>query len=180
VSTPRPPIYGVMAEFDTPDELVAAAHRTRQAGYRRLDAYTPYPVEGLADALHFHDNRLQIIVLIGGIVGGLTGYLMQYYAAVISYPLNIGGRPMHSWPSFIIVTFELTILFAAFAAVFCMLALNHLPMPYHPVFNVYEFVGASRNKFFLVIEARDPQYKEDATIDFMETLNPREVHEINH
>jgi hypothetical protein len=176
----RPAIYGVMAEFDTPIELVAATWKARDAGYRRMDAYSPYPVEGLHEALHFHDNRLQIIVLIGGIAGALTGYLMQYYAAVIDYPLNIGGRPLHSWPSFIIVTFELTILFAAFAAVFGMLALNHLPMPYHPVFNVAEFANASRNKFFLVIEARDSQFDVDRTTDFLESLTPREVHEISH
>jgi hypothetical protein len=176
----RPRIYGLMAEFDTPGELVEAAHKARGEGYRRMDAYSPYPIEELAEALHFHDNRLPIIVLVGGLVGAIGGYLMQYFASVIDYPLNIGGRPMHSWPSFIPVTFELTILIAAFAAVFGMLALNHLPMPYHPVFNVPEFAAASRNRFFLCIEARDPKFDLDATAEFLEGLAPREVHEVSH
>ena len=171
----RPSIYGVMAEFETPAALVAATHKATEAGYRRLDAYSPYPIEELAEALHVHDRRLPIIVLIGGIVGALTGYFMQYYASVIGYPINVGGRPQHSIPSFIVVTFELTILFAAFAAVFGMLALNHLPMPYHPVFNVKEFAGASRNRFFLCIEARDPKFELDRTRHFLETLGPLEV-----
>jgi hypothetical protein len=176
----RPATYGLMAEFDSPGELVDAAHRAREAGYRRMDAYSPYPIEELHEALHFHDNRLPIIVLIGGLTGALGGYLMQYFASVIDYPLNIGGRPMHSWPSFIPVTFELTILVAAFSAVFGMLALNHLPMPYHPVFNVPEFAAASRNRFFLCIEARDPKFDIEATAAFLEGLNPREVHEVAH
>jgi len=176
----RPGIYGLMAEFDTPGELVDATHKAREAGYRRMDAYSPYPIEELAEALHFHDRRLPLIVLGGALAGGLGGYLMQYYAAVISYPLNIGGRPLHSWPSFIPVTFELTILVAAFAAVLGMLALNHLPMPYHPVFNVPEFAGASRNRFFLCIEARDPKFDFDLTAAFLESLSPREVHEVAH
>src|SRR5215510_3598272 len=120
----RPPIYGLMAEFTTPEELLAAVHRAREGGYRHMDAYTPFPVEGLAEALGFHHNRLPLLVLAGGVIGCLSRYLMQYYIAVIEYPLNVGGRPLHSWPAFIPVTFEMTVLIAALAAVLGMLALN--------------------------------------------------------
>ena len=176
----RTPIYGLMAEFTDPTALVAAARRTREQGYRTLDAYTPFPIEELNEALDLHRNRLPLIVLIGGIIGGLTGYLMQYYIAVIHYPLNVGGRPLHSWPAFIIVTFEMTILFAGISAVLGMLALNGLPMPYHPVFNVPRFALASRNRFFLCIEARDPLFDRRRTAEFLESLQPREVSEVAH
>ena len=169
-----------MAEFDTPADLVKAAGKAREAGYRRMDAYSPYPIEEVVEALHFHDRRLPLLVVAGGIVGGLSGYLMQYYAAAVDYPLNVGGKPPHSWPMFIPVTFEMTILVAAFAAVFGMLALNKLPMPYHPVFNVPEFAMASRNKFFLCIEARDPKFDQAEVTRFLETLSPSEIHEVAH
>jgi Protein of unknown function (DUF3341) len=171
----KPPLYGLMAEFDNPTDVVEAARATYDAGYRRINAYSPYPIEELAEAIGFHKTRLPLIVLIGGIIGGLVGYGLQYYVAVIDYPLNVGGRPFHSWPSFIPITFEMTVLFAAFSAVFGMLALNKLPQPYHPVFNAPRFALASRDRFFLVIEARDPKFDHARTTKFMEGLNPKEV-----
>ena len=167
--------YGLIAEFEDPKALVAATHRAHQAGYRCMDAYSPYPIEELHEALGAHHTRLPLIVLIGGICGCLGGYALQYWVATTAYPLNIGGKPLHSWPAFIPITFECTILVAALSAVFGMLALNGLPMPYHPVFNVARFALASRNRFFLCIEARDPQFSLENTRRFLETLEPREV-----
>ena len=178
--TARPLIYGLMAEFDNPNDLLAATTRARVEGYRQMDAYTPFPVEGLAEALGFQHTRVPLIVLIGGLVGCATGYLMQYYLAAIDYPLNIGGRPLNSWPAFIPITFELTILVAALSAVLGMLALNGLPMPYHPVFHVPRFALATRDRFFLCIEATDPKFERDATRRFLERLAPREVSEVGH
>src|SRR5437868_6628290 len=154
-SSPSPALYGVMAEFARPDQLLAATRAAYEAGYRKMDAYTPYAVEGLADALGFTRTRVPLIVLIGGIVGGLTAYGMQWYSAVIDYPLNVGGRPLHSWPAFIPITFELTVLCAAIAGLIGMFWLNGLPSPYHPVFNVPGFKLATQTRFFLCIEARD-------------------------
>ena len=170
-------IYGLMAEFDSPTALVTAARHAREAGYRKMDAYSPFPIEELSEVLHHHD-RLPLLVLIGGIVGGTSGFLFQYWASAIDYPINVGGRPLLSWPSFIPVTFEMTILVAAFAAVLGMLGLNGLPMPYHPVFNVPRFEYASRNRFFLCIESSDPLFDEDVTGKFLESLEPREVCEV--
>jgi hypothetical protein len=178
--TEQPSIYGLMAEFETPADLVAAAHRAREEGYRRVDGYTPFPIEGLAEAIGFHHSRLPLVVLIGGIAGCIGGYLLQYYISVISYPLNVGGRPFHSWPSFIPVTFEMTILVAALAAVVGMLALNGLPMPYHPVFNVSRFALATRDRFFLCIEATDPLFDREGTRRFLEGLGPRGVYDVAH
>src|SRR6202030_2413041 len=166
----RDPIYGVMAEFDSAQALVDAAHATHQAGYRKIDAYSPFPIEGLAEEIGFHRDEVPLVVLIGGIIGGLTGYIMQYWMSAVDYPLNIGGKPAHSWPAFIVITFEMTILFAGISAVLGMLALNGLPMPYHPVFNVPRFALASRNRFFFCIEARDPKFDLEATRRFLETL----------
>jgi hypothetical protein len=176
--TPRPTLYGLMAEFENPTELVAAAHAARRAGYKRMDAYSPIPIEELHEAIGFHHTKLPLIVLIGGIVGGLAGYGLQYWASAIEYPLNIGGRPFNSWPAFVPITFELTILGAALSAVFGMLALNGLPMPYHPVFNAPRFALASRNRFFLCIESRDPKFDRDETQRFLERLDPRGVSEV--
>jgi uncharacterized membrane protein (Fun14 family) len=167
-----------MAEFETPTALVAAARAAREKGYRKLDAYSPFPIEELTDALHLHHNKLPLIVLLGGIIGGLAGYLLQYYVTVVYFPINIAGRPLHSWPSYIVITFETTILFAAISAVLGMLALCGLPMPYHPTFNVPRFALASRNRFFLCIESRDPLFDRATTIQFLETLEPREVSEV--
>jgi hypothetical protein len=176
----RPPIHGLMAEFTEPNELIAAARATRDAGYVRIDVYTPYPIEEVAEALHLRRTRLPLLVLIGGIIGGCAGFALQYWAATIAYPLNIGGRPFNSWPAFIPITFETTVLVAAFFAVLGMLALNGLPMPYHPVFNVPRFALASRDRFFLCIEATDPQFDREGTRRFLERLVPREVSEVDH
>jgi ActD protein len=172
-------LYGLMAEFTTPEELVAAAASAHRAGYRRMDGYTPYAVDGLAEALGFHRNRLPLVVLIGGILGGLGAFFMQYYLSVIDYPINVGGRPFNSWPSFIPVTFELTILGAAFAAVLGMLGLNGLPMPYHPVFNAPLFELATRNRFFLCIQADDARFQLDETWRFLESLGPGAISEVS-
>ena len=170
-----PPVYGLMAEFEDPNQLVAAAHRVREAGYRRVDAYSPLPIEELHDAIGFHDTKLPMIVLIGGLVGCLAGYLLQYWVSTMAYPINVGGKPLNSWPAFIPVTFECTILGAALSAVLGMLGLNGLPQPYHPVFNVARFALASRNRFFLCIEARDRKFDLAETRRFLETLEAKEV-----
>jgi hypothetical protein len=172
------PTYGLLAEFDSATALVEAGEKTRDAGYKKIDAYSPFPVEGLAEAIGFHHDLVPLVTLIGGIIGGSTGYLMQYWMSVISYPLNIGGKPYHSWPSFIIITFEMTILFAGISAVLGMLALNGLPMPYHPVFNVPRFALASKDRFFLIVFASDPKYDTAATRQFMESLHPRSIAEV--
>ena len=149
---------------------------TRQAGYNKIDAYSPFPIEGLAEEIGApHD--VPLVVLIGGIVGGLTGYLMQWWMSV-DYPINVGGKPPHSWPAFIVITFEMTILFAGISAVFGMLALNGLPMPYHPVFNVPRFAMASRDRFFLIVFSSDPKYNSAATRDFLQGLQPRSISEV--
>jgi len=173
-----PQLYGLMAEFEDPTDVVTAARRTYEEGYRRINAYSPYPIEELSEAIGFHKTILPVIVLIGGILGGLAGYLLQYYVHVIDYPLVIGGKPLHSWPAFIPITFECTILAAAFSAVFGMLALNKLPMPYHPVFNNPRFALATRDRFFLVIEARDPKFNHEETTRFLQSLNPYEVTDV--
>jgi len=168
-------IHGLMAEFEDPSALVAAAEQAYREGYRRMDAYTPFPIEELHHVLGMRETRLPLTVLIGGICGGLAGYGLQLWASAVAYPINVGGKPLHSWPAFIPVTFECTILGAALSAVLGMLALNGLPMPYHPVFNVPRFALASRNRFFLCIEARDRKFHLDHTRQFLEALGPREV-----
>jgi hypothetical protein len=170
--------YGMMAEFDSATALVEAARKTHQAGYRKVDAYSPFPIEGLAEEIGFHYNEVPLVVLIGGIVGGLSGYAMQYWMSAVDYPLNIGGKPYHSWPAFIVITFEMTILFAGISAVFGMLALNGLPMPYHPVFNVPRFSSASKDRFFLIVFSSDPKYEAAGTRDFLQGLDPRSISEV--
>jgi hypothetical protein len=159
--------YGMMAEFDNPEDLVEATRHAYERGYRMMEAYTPFPVEGLADALNFRHNKIPAVVLIGGIVGG-----------TLSYPIDVGGRPFNSWPAFIPITFEMTVLFAALSAVFGMLGLNGLPRPHHPVFNAPNFALASRNRFFLCIQARDPIFELEAVRRFLEEHHPRAVNEV--
>ncbi|MGH9759533.1 MAG: DUF3341 domain-containing protein, partial [Blastocatellia bacterium] len=171
----RPPVYGLMAEFDRPEQLVSAAGRARKAGYKKMDAYSPMPVEGLAEALGSRKTLVPLIVLIGALCGGSGGYLLQYWLSAVYYPMNIGGRPLHSWPSFIPITFELTVLLASLSAVIGMLALNGLPQPYHPVFNVARFALASRDRFFLAIESADPKFDINETRRFLEDTGSREV-----
>ncbi len=172
------PIYGLMAEFASPEALLAACRGAYAEGFRRMDAYTPFPIEGLAEAIGFRRTKVPLIVLMGGILGCLGGFYLQYWVAVIDYPINVGGRPLNSWPSFIPVTFELTVLIAALFAVFGLLALNKLPMPYHPVFNVPSFELASRNRFFLCIEASDPKFDLEQTSKFLQGTGAQGVHEV--
>ena len=173
-----PTIYGLLAEFLEPEQLIEAAHRAKAAGYRMIDAFTPFPVHGLHDAIGFHKTRLPLIVLAGGIVGALTGFGLQYWYRVIDYPMNIGGRPLNAWPVFIVIMFECTILFAALSAVLGMLALNGLPTPYHPLFNVPQFALATRDRFFLCIESRDPLFDVHQTRELLRGLGASEVSEV--
>jgi hypothetical protein len=171
-------LFGLAAEFDSPEALIDAAGRIRAAGYTRAEAYTPFPIEGLSGALGFGRTKVAMIVLIGAIVGAVGGFGMEWYANVISYPWNIGGKPPNSWPAFIPITFELGVLGAALAAVIGMLALNGLPQPYHPMFNLPQFSLASRDRFFLCIEATDPKFDMEQTRRVLEELNPIFVAEV--
>jgi hypothetical protein len=171
-------LYGLMAEFDDPTAVVEATKHAYAAGYRHMDAYSPYPIEELHHALGVHGNRLPLLVLVCGIAGALGGYALEYWSAVIAYPVNVGGRPLHSWPAFIPVAFETTVLFAALGAVVGMIVANGLPMPYHPVFNVPEFQRASRDGFFLCIEAVDPMFDVTGTRRFLESLGAKKVSEV--
>lgn len=171
-------LYGLMAEFAKPEELLRAAQTAYKAGYRKMDAYSPSQIDGVAEAIGFTKTRVPLVVLVGGILGAVTAYGMQYYSAVHDYPLNVGGRPLHSWPAFIPITFELTVLFAAFAAVIGMLAMNRLPKPYHPVFNTPEFKLASQTRFFLCLEASDIQFDRHSARHFLESLGPIVIHEV--
>ena len=171
-------IYGLMAEYASPEELMAAVKKVRAAGYTKMDAYTPFPVEGLDEEIGFKKSKLPLLVLIGGILGVTLGYGMQYWISVIDYPVMVGGKPFHSWPAFIPVTYELMILTASFFAVISMLALNGLPMPYHPVFNAPRFELASNDRFFLCIEATDPKFDREATRKVLESSHPYQVSEV--
>ena len=163
-------LYGLLAAFEQPEALLQAARQAYAAGYRKMNGYTPFPVEGLSQALGQQPTRVPLFTLIGALSGGALAYGMLYYASVISYPINVGGRPLHSWPAFIPITFELTVLGGSFAAFFGMLALNGLPHPYHPLFNAPSFSLASRDRFFLCIQARDPQFESHQTRKFLEAL----------
>ena len=175
----RSHVYGVMGEFETPDKLIHAIEKTREAGYRRFEAYSPFPVEGLSEAMGLKRNLVPLITLLGGLTGGLGGFGFQYWVAAITYPMNIAGRPLNSWPAFIPVTFELTILGASLAAVFGMLALNRLPQPHHPVFNVHRFSHATTDRFFICIEARDPKFHLADTARFLQGLQAHHVSEVS-
>jgi len=171
-------MYGFLAEFETVALLLRACEKTRDAGYTVVDAYAPFPIEGLDKAMALPKSKIPKIVLIGGIIGGLSGFLMEVYASVYSYPLNVGGRPHYSWPAFIPLTFELTVLGAGLSAAFGMLALNKLPQPYHAVFNCPAFDLASQTKFFLCIEAKDPRFDLTESRQFLESLDPVGVYEV--
>ena len=171
-------LYALVAEFDDPEKLLHAAERTREAGYKNVDAYTPFPVHGLADVLKFHDWRIPWLIFLGGLGGCAGGYALCYYVNVMDYPLNVGGRPLNSWPAFIPITFECTILLAALTAVFGMLALNGFPQPYRSIFNTPHFDRASQDRFFLAIEARDPRFDAADTFDFLRSLGADAVSEV--
>ena len=178
-SKPKPPIYGYLAEFDRSEALFACAKASRAKGYTVMEAYTPMPLHGLTEILGY-TNDLPRIVLCGGVVGAIAGFGLQYWVSVLEYPVNIGGRPLNSWPAFIVPMFETTILFAALAAVFGMLWLNGLPQPYHPVFNVPRFALSTRNRFFLCVEATDPLFDRELTRKFLEGIVPGSVTEVEH
>jgi hypothetical protein len=171
-------MWGLMAEFGGPDELVSAAETVRRQGYTRIDAFTPYPIEELSETVEPRRSKVPLITFLGGLVGALTGFFLQYWTQVIVYPMNIGGRPHNSWPAFIVVTFELTILFASVSAVVGMILVNGLPRPYHPVFNVPGFERASRDGFFLTVEATDPRFERAGTAEVLRSLGAREVNEV--
>jgi hypothetical protein len=173
-----PPLYGVMAEFENPSDLVAAARRVYSLGYRRINGYSPYPIEELSEAIGFTHTSLPLIVFIGGLVGGIGGFLMQYWIEVIDYPINVGGKPYNSWPAFIPITFETTVLMAAFSAVLGMLILNKLPQPYHPVFNLPNFAMATRDRFFLAVEANDAKFNHGEVVELLKSLNAVAVNDV--
>jgi Protein of unknown function (DUF3341) len=171
-------LFGLLAEFDSADKLVYATRRAYAAGYRAMDAYSPFPIEGLSEALGSHTNAVPLIGLFGGTAGALTGVGLQYWIHVLDLPINVGGRPLDSWPSFVPVTFELAVLFSALSMLAGLFILNGHPQPYHPVFNVAAFARASRDRFFLCLEARDPCFAHDQTQRFLEQLGPSEVTDV--
>lgn len=173
-----PSSFGLIARFDSVEALMHAAERVRDAGYTRVDAYTPFPIEGLTASLGLPKTKLPALVLAAGIIGGLTGFGMQYFAQVIHYPYNIGGKPLYSWPAWIPITFEVTILFAAFTAAIAMIVLNGLPQPYHPVFNVKGFERATEDRFFISIESTDPKFEEGAVRDLFRAAGAAEVSDV--
>jgi hypothetical protein len=171
-------LYGVIAEFAGEHEFLHAVERTHQEGYQKMDAYSPFPVEGAAEAMGFRRTWIPLIMLIGGIAGLVGGYLLQYWAAAVAYPINVGGRPLNSWPYFVPITYELTILFSSFAGLLGMLVLNRLPEPYHPVFNVPEFARATRDRFFVLVDATDPKFDYAATRSFLQGLGAEGVYDV--
>ena len=171
-----PDIFGLLAEFDDPQELVEKTQQAWEAGYRKMDAYTPFPVHGLADALGLQRNWIPYIVLFGALAGGVGGYFLQYYVAVIDYPIIVAGRPPNSWPAYIPITFESAVLTAAVMGLLGMLALNGLPMPYHPIFNAPRFELATGDRFFLCIMGADPKFDREETQRFLEGLKPQSIH----
>ncbi|HSI71934.1 MAG TPA: DUF3341 domain-containing protein [Fimbriimonas sp.] len=173
-----PKTYAMVAEFESADQLMAAAEKTRDAGFKQIDCYTPFPVHGLSEAMGFRDARVPWFIFAGGLIGGLTGYTLQWYTAVIDYPLNVGGKPLNSIPAFFPVTFECTILFAGITAFLSVLVTNRLPKPYHSIFNTPGFERASQDRFFLEIGTGDPQYDSRTTRDFMDRLGAVRVSEV--
>jgi hypothetical protein len=180
MNLPHPHLYGLLGEFDSPKQLMAAARKAREAGYHRLDAFAPFPVEGLSQALGLgrKQDLVPLITLIGGLSGGIGGFFFQLWVNVSSYPMNIAGRPLNSWPAFIPITFELTILGASLSAVFGMLALNRLPQPHHPLFNVERFKRATNDKFFLCILSHDKKFHLEETARFLQSVNAGHVTEV--
>jgi ActD protein len=176
----HPPYYGLLAEFDSAGALTKAAEAAYHAGYRKMDAYTPFPVEEVSEAIGFHRSRLPIIVLAGGLLGMLGGFTLEYWVSAVAYPLNIAGRPLDSWIAFAVPAYECTILGAALSAVFGMLALNGLPQPYHPLFNIAEFSQVTRDKFYLCIEATDDKFDATATRALLDQSRPDHVWEVPH
>lgn len=172
------PLHGLIAEYETPEELLRAAKQVREAGYTRMDAYSPFPIHGLAEAIGFEDHKVPWTTFFAGVIGAIAGFSLQYYISVVEYPLNVGGRPFLSWPSFIPVTFETTVLFASFGAFIGMLVFNGLPQPYHPIFNAPRFERASQDRFFLCIETSDPLFDRAKTRHFLETTGARMVSEV--
>lgn len=172
------PLHGIIAEFRSAEELLHAARRAREAGYTQMDAYSPFPLHGLSEAIGFEDHKVPWTVFIAGVIGAIAGFSLQYYISVVDYPLNVGGRPLLSWPAFIPVTFETTVLFAAFGAFIGMLVFNGLPQPYHPIFNAPRFERASQDRFFLCIEAKDPLFDRTKTRQFLESLGASLVSEV--
>jgi len=173
-----PKVYGLIAEFDDPDSLLHATAKAHEAGYRTMDAYSPFPIHGLAEAMGVRKTAVSFCTLVGGLTGAATGFGMQWFASVMHYPYDIGGKPLNSWPSFMPITFELTILFAAFSALGSMLLLNGLPRPHHPIFNAKRFERASSDGFFLCIERTDAQFDSDQTMSFLKALGPVDVSEV--
>lgn len=171
-------LHGIVAEFLEPEEVLSAASRAYAEGYRRMDAYTPFPVEGLAEAIGFRRNGVPLVALLGGIFGASLGFGMQCFSAMHDYPINVGGRPLYSWPSFIPITFELTILFAALAALFGMFALNRLPQPHHPIFETPFFEQRNASRFYLCIQADDPRFDRDRVSRFLRQLAPQHIWEV--
>lgn len=175
---PENNVYGLVAEFDNADRLVEVAEQAKVAGYKVMDAYSPFPIHGLSEAIGFHDVRMPWMIFAGGLTGAFVGYTMQWYILTVDYTLNVGGKPFNSLPSFVPITFECTILFSALTAVFGMLALNKLPKPYHSIFNTPGFERASQDRFFLCIEAKDPMYDAQQTASFLESFHPLAVNEV--
>jgi len=171
-------LHGLMAEFDEPEPLLEAARRAYGEGYREMDAYAPMPVEGLADAIGFRNNWVSRLVFCAGLTGAVGGFALCWWITVIAYPHNVAGRPLNSWPAYVAITFECMVLLASLTAVIGMLAMNGLPQPYHPVFNVDRFARASRDKFFLCIEASDPKFDLEKTREFLEGFTGQEVMEV--
>jgi hypothetical protein len=170
--------YGLLASFETPEDLVAAARRAREAGYERLEGYSPFPVHGLSEAVGFRETKIPWIIFASGLIGAVGGFALQWYVSVVDYPLNVGGRPLLSWPHFVPVTFECTVLLAAFGAIVSLFGLCGLPRPHHPLFSVPAFLRASQDGFFLCIEAGDTAFDAEETRRFLESLGALNVEEV--